>query len=304
MTETKKFNNKWLIALSVLVLVAIVVVVIISCLPKDTKKVISRTNEFTTNVFLTDDNITSSYLEFQEMVKNDPAIKETFGKESDSVLVLSVAMNKVLSFYNDQLIFAKDNKTFQNNYNPVVKNLNKAAKAQEVFEAVVTKVKATLKDEINSTFIKGAWEEFRAAFMDYVDGIAAAVKALDKIYTACIAKGVLVNNLNEFTREVACAYLNQIADVDLSKSANYIDYFYFFTNYFDKEEDGNILVEYTFSSSLQDKYLDMMEVVGSYKNLISGMVKSINATGVTYSIDKFADEYAILVDFVEGGLVA
>ena len=165
MAEKKEYttgSRKWLIILSVLVLVAIIAVVIVLLVPGNTYSMVEVLHSHSTTSFLNVDN--TSERENYDKLKAEFDIAVTgYKQEVEDIETLSQTINNVLDFYDEYTIFAKNNGTLTQNYKSIKSNLNKASRLQDdMNEEIVTLI--SLSDN-SDTYQRNAWIDLRELYM-------------------------------------------------------------------------------------------------------------------------------------------
>lgn len=300
--ENRK-GKKWIIVLSVLILIAVVVTLIIVFLPKKVGNAIKQTTTQSTSMFIIDDEDEELYKSFQTKVKGVMADK--YGKETDDVYEVSLVLNDVMNFYSNYIVFAEDNKTFQNNYGTIMKSYEKANAYQKKMEQVVINVNKEL-GSLDATFIEGAWKEFKGYFLDYVYSYTSAFKALNKVFVKCVPNGVVVNDMTNLVLNCVDYYLDSI-NKDFSKASKKIEYLSDFSKYLVISEN-NALSQYSFNENLQTKVAlvkKFSSVYGKDKTLKT-LIEGINDTGFTFTSTVIDSENVLAISktFLTGGFSA
>lgn len=208
--KTKKgFNKKWLIALSVLVLAAIVTVMVLVFIPKDTAKAVKRAHQAENTMFLNVKN-----------VEEDKKINEfmsKFGNETDywwealHVKTTALNLNIVLEFYNEYLPYAKSNKVFQDNYNKIMDGFDKAEKSQKKMNAILDEVNEKL-DSSSLTYVRSAWRDFRIAWVDYMKGYGSAIEGMSHVFEGSMPEISAANKFSFLVLETVNDYIASITN--------------------------------------------------------------------------------------------
>ncbi len=301
--KEKRKGKKWIIVLSVLILIAVVVTLIIVFLPKKVGNAIKQTTIQASNMFIVDDEDEELYRDFQTKVKGVMAKK--YGTETDNVYEVCLVLNNVTNFYSNYIVFAEDNKTFQNNYGAIMKSYEKANAHQEKMEQVVINVNKEL-GSLDATFIEGAWKEFKEYFLDYLDSYTSAFKALNKVFVNCVPNGVVANDMTNLVLNCVDYYLDSITD-DFSKATAKIDYLTDFSDYL-VISNNNVLSQYSFNQTLQNKVAlvnKFSSVYGKDKTLKT-LIDGINETGFTFTSTVVDSENVLATakTFLTGGFSA
>ncbi len=291
--------KKWTIALAVIVLIAVIAVVLIVCLPKNVQDVKDRAFKEQEISFLQTDEDLNLYNSFVSKIEKDaPSYKQ----DAENARTVSYMLVNVLDFYNDNLVFAKDNNTFQSEYRVVLDNFNKVNSYEKSMRAILKEV----NDYVGSdapTYITGSWQKFEKEFKNYLASYTKVLDGLGKVYIDCVPKGI---NNNAFTSLVVTTmtdYLNVLTDATenyssvLTKANTFVNRYIVTTTNMQK---------YEFSDKLKGEVAKINKFASVYKENITAVIKSINGSQITYkTID--ADKDGILVSlksFLEGGINA
>jgi len=303
MSGEKIKSKKWIIVLSVVILVAIAVTLIIVFLPKNVSNAVERTNTQTQSMFLKQDKNKKLYKDFQTKITNIEAINKVYGQETQNVYTLTLAINQIMDFYNDYIVFAEDKSTFQSNYGVIMKNYDVANTEQKKMEDVIVKVMQELGDQDN-TFFESYWKEFRGYYVKYLNCYVTVINSLCEIYKDCVPNGILANQLTNLVLDNVDNYLNLI-NKDFEKSTYKIQYLNNFISYLDIK-NNNVLIKYNFSEELQESYslISTFETIYGKDKTLSSVIDSINENGFTFE-SVSADSKGVLdktKTFLQGGL--
>lgn len=303
MSGEKIKSKKWIIVLSVVILVAIAVTLIIVFLPKNVSNAVERTNTQTQTMFLKQDKNKKLYKDFQTKITNIEAINKVYGQETQNVYTLTLAVNQIMDFYNDYIVFAEDKSTFQSNYGVIMKNYDVANTEQKKMEDVIVKVMQELGDQDN-TFFESYWKEFRGYYVKYLNCYVTVINSLCEIYKDCVPNGILANQLTNLVLDNVDNYLNLI-NKDFEKSTYKIQYLNNFISYLDIK-NNNVLIKYNFSEELQESYslISTFETIYGKDKTLSSVIDSINENGFTFE-SVSADSKGVLdktKTFLQGGL--
>ncbi len=303
MSGEKIKSKKWIIVLSVVILVAIAITLIIVFLPKNVSNAVERTNTQTQSMFLKQDKNKKLYKDFQTKITNIEAINKVYGQETQNVYTLTLAINQIMDFYNDYIVFAEDKSTFQSNYGVIMKNYDVANTEQKKMEDVIVKVMQELGDQDN-TFFESYWKEFRGYYVKYLNCYVTVINSLCEIYKDCVPNGILANQLTNLVLDNVDNYLNLI-NKDFEKSTYKIQYLNNFISYLDIK-NNNVLIKYNFSEELQESYslISTFETIYGKDKTLSSVIDSINENGFTFE-SVSADSKGVLdktKTFLQGGL--
>ena len=107
-------GKKALIGVALFVLVAIVVVIILLCIPPNTYNAVQTLNRATETTFLARDAEKNEFNEAELSISGSAFSK--YSNEFASIETLTNSVNAVLEFYNSKLIFANVDKNLKRNY--------------------------------------------------------------------------------------------------------------------------------------------------------------------------------------------
>ena len=272
-----KKSKKWIIALAILVLIAVVVVCIIVFIPKNTDNVLKQTYSQKETMFLKSDEDEKMFASFERKIQLNAS---EYTNEITSARKISNTLNNIIYFYSENIVFAQNNATFQSNYNLIMDNYGHANNYQERMTDKLTEIYN--KVDSSSTFTAGAWEEFKGIFVNYVKCYSNSIKGLNKVYRDCVNDGIIHNDLTFLVLDTVDNYL-EVINKDFTENRYVVNYANAFVN--------NYLVSYTtnlsgykFSTATQDKVKLIHEfesVYGKGQN-IKAVIESIGASGITY----------------------
>lgn len=294
----KKINKKWLVALAILVLIAVVVVLVIVLLPKNTKGVVDKVQTQTEQCFLKDKTEVTMFDSFQRKINNSAT---EYIEEVASAKAVIVMLNEVLDFYNDYMVFAKDNKTFQDNYNLIMDGFNDANKYQKDMNAICLEVYN--KVENSSTFIKGAWTDFKVVYAKYIKSYSNSIRGLNKVFTSCVPAGVINNDFTVKVLSTVDDYL-AVINTGFEAKAKVIE----FAGTFTKEYlNAEMLSQYKFSENLQGKLKSINKFSELYGKSLRELIASVDSEGIHMDPSETDTDGKVLADvksFLLGGVQA
>ena len=212
MAEKKDYttgSRKWLIILSVLVLVAIIAVVIVLLVPGNTYSMVEVLHSHSTTSFLNVDN--TSERENYDKLKAEFDIAVTgYKQEVEDIETLSQTINNVLDFYDEYTIFAKNNGTLTQNYKSIKSNLNKASRLQDdMNEEIVTLI--SLSDN-SDTYQRNAWIDLRVIYVDWLESMQNAITRLNTCYQNCFDPSLTNNTASTLVLNAVDDYISVITD--------------------------------------------------------------------------------------------
>ncbi len=294
MTKGKKF----IIALAIIVLLAVISVVIIVCLPKNVNDVRDRAFKEAETSFLQSDEERNMYSSFTSKIQISAS---QYIKNADDAKTVSNMLVNVLDFYNEFLVFAKDNKTYQAQYRVVLDAFNSANSYQKSMNSLLKDVYEYVGND--TTYITGAWQKFEKDYFQYVEYYVKALEGLGKVYIDCVPSGFNNNALTSLVINTTTDYLKVIStgkdnySAVVAKAENFIDKYIL---------DTSLIEKYEFSSNLKTTVTNINSFETIYKDSVISVINSINNSGITYKIrdtDK-TGALASLKSFLEGGLNA
>lgn len=202
-------SRKWLIILSVLVLVAIIAVVIVLLVPGNTYSMVEVLHSHSTTSFLNVDN--TSERENYDKLKAEFDIAVTgYKQEVEDIETLSQTINNVLDFYDEYTIFAKNNGTLTQNYKSIKSNLNKASRLQDdMNEEIVTLI--SLSDN-SDTYQRNAWIDLRVIYVDWLESMQNAITRLNTCYQNCFDPSLTNNTASTLVLNAVDDYISVITD--------------------------------------------------------------------------------------------
>ena len=152
-------GKKWLIVLAVLALAAAIVVTVILCIPKKVSKVTDATRDMQQSMFLSNKDDKAKFDSFKVKLSSTSA---QYSLEINNASRIIALYSKMTSFYNEKLVFAEDNKTYQNNYFTVLDGFDGARKAETEMRSVLKQVSEYTGAD--PTFVNPAWVRFKEKF--------------------------------------------------------------------------------------------------------------------------------------------
>ena len=212
MAEKKDYttgSRKWLIILSVLVLVAIIAVVIVLLVPGNTYSMVEVLHSHSTTSFLNVDN-TSERENYDKLKAGFDIAVTGYKQEVEDIETLSQTINNVLDFYDEYTIFAKNNGTLTQNYKSIKSNLNKASRLQDdMNEEIVTLI--SLSDN-SDTYQRNAWIDLRVIYVDWLESMQNAITRLNTCYQNCFDPSLTTNTASTLVLNAVDDYISVITD--------------------------------------------------------------------------------------------
>ncbi len=183
-------GKKWLVAIALVVLVAIAVVVVLICIPPNTYNAIQTLNRTTNSSFLVDSSKEQEdFINLRDKIEAVPKF-QAYSEELNDIAWVATAVDEILEFYNDNIIFANNNKNLKKNFKPIKNNLNKAKEIQKKLASSLSKMKEIARE---SDSMRNAIIDFRADFIRWMKANQKAVAALNSAYSGSMGN-ILENN--------------------------------------------------------------------------------------------------------------
>ncbi len=313
MTERKLFNKKWLIALSILVLIAITVTMVIVFLPKKTSRAVEKVYENESTMFLQSENEKILYNSFVDKLE----VVSSYQSEAKFARTLSETMHDVVVFYNASLVYCESNGTFQDNYGKIVSGIDRANESKVRMNNMLSEIQEKIEAGSLSN-LSTAWRDYRKEFVVYVTEYSNAIEGMSAVYKDCLPKGV---RQNQFTYDVLdsvnffldyiiedYSYMVNVDVRDNSTTSTFaggvkVNKLENFVNVYLNNKQTISSVEY--SSSLQDYMTKIKEFKNLYKASLGDVIKSIKAdygfTGISQDTQGLL---ATVKTFLNGGCKA
>ena len=300
MAEKSKIKSKkWVVALAVLVALAIIAVVIVLVIPKNVNDVKGRAREQETTMFLQKED---EKLKFEDFLGKIDGYASEYSLVSGNAKKVSVILTDVMHFYNDYIVFAESNSTFQSQYRVIMNGFKNANKYQKQMDDILDQVYTTVKN--SKSFTDWAWQRFAEYFQGYVTSYIDAFEGLALVYRDCIPQGTINNALTDKVLNTVNDYLAVVAE-NKFESAYYIAYTQNFVAKYVTAENS-VIYNYEYSKTLQSSLEKINTFSNVYKNsTLRDVIRSIDNTGITYKKTGVKDEKDVLSavkDFLQGGL--
>ena len=296
MAENKKAdysvgNKKWLYVVGALVLLAIIVVIIVICVPGNTYSTIEVLHSNATTSFLNEDNKAENNNYFILTGKYSISVTE-YEQEIIDVQSLSQTINHVLDFYDEYLVFADNNSVLTKHYKNIKSSLNKASKIQDNLNYQINRIN-TLENE-SDTFQRNAWIDFRIEFVNWLTSMQSAINRLNLCWDGCyqlsysnnIASDLVLDAVDDYIQVILNNY-NELIKND-KKSTKLSSYNYTtagkikdFGLFVDKELGERPFEDYYFDGNTQNFYNDIAKFYDLYKQVnFQNVINSINNNGI------------------------
>lgn len=280
----KMFNKKWIVAISILALIAIVVTTVLLLLPKNTRLVVTKMYEHEKVLFLKDKTEDDLLKSFEGKIDG---VDTKYYLEAKNVRVMTANIEDMVKFYNDYLYYTSDNGTFQDYYGSVIKGIDHAEQYKLKMVDLLKDIHEKLQDQ-SVTNLRTAWREYRKLFVEYLKGYHQAFVGLGHVYKACLVDGITQNNYTYYLIDVTNSlFENIIKDYQVCVEADEKEQSYSFgsgkvnklSSITNLLSDKTQLTKYNYSSSMQEqiKLVDKFQEV--YNVGIDKVVDSIDING-------------------------
>lgn len=292
-------GKKWTIALAVIVLIAVVAVILIVCLPKNVNDVKNRAFAEQETSFLNDKDEAAMYSSFESKIAVSAPQYRT---EASDAKTVSLMMGQILGFYNNYLVYAENNGTFQSQYRVILDGFNSMNTYQKGMKDILKDVNDYVGQDAN-TYITGAWQKFKVQYNGYVSSYAKTLEGLGKVFIDCVPKGVQNNDFTKLVIETTNDYLTVIAKHAENNSAVVSYASRFVSRYL---IDTDTTFKFEFNESMKTSLNKINEFTTVYKDNIISVIESIDASGIKYQ-QQDIDQTNILStvkSFLNGGITA
>lgn len=291
-------KKKWIIALAVVVLIAVVVTCVIVFLPKNTDNVVSQTNTQINTMYLKDKDDNDKFESFAQKVNK---YANQYNNEVQSAKRINDMIAEMMNFYGFYLPYAEGNGTFQSNYNLIMDGFNSANSYQEKMTQIMDETYE--KVDQAPTFTEGAWLDFKKEFDGYVKGYANAFQGLSKVFKDCVPDGIMHNEFMFLILNTVNDYFDVIISNGIEKQYT-INFANTFINKYVSLGTGPAF-SYKYSEALQESVKTINKFSSVYGGqTIQDVIKSINAGGITFKVNE-SDTDGVLEEvktFLNGGL--
>lgn len=294
-------GKKWLIGFGIVALVAIIVVVVLLCIPPNTYNMVQTLNRTTQTSFLVDKNEKKNFDNLEEKLASNESNYKYYTTEMADIQILSGTLKDVLAFYNKNIVFASNNKNLNNNYKPIKNNLNDAKESQK---KMANLLEETLKHARDSVYMQTSVIDFRREYIKWLNSYSKAVVALNKAYTGSMGDILENNAASKMALDAVEDYLSVIIsdikkveksdkkgsgeDAYIYKSldlSSKINAFYNFVN--KKVTNDGAIKNYYFDTAISSKYekiTKFFEIYGE-KNFIS-LIETVKQDGTNFNFSK------------------
>ncbi len=319
-------GKRWLVAVGLVVLVAIIVVVILLCIPPNTYNAIETLNRSAQTTFLKNEQEDADLRVFSQKLKDNQRL-HVYTSELDDVRIIAESVSDILDFYNSSLVFASSNKNFKKNYKPIKNNLNSAKSSQKKLASILNDLtEVAVTSSSTTTALSNGMIDFRREFVKWLKYNRSAISALGKSYTGSMgnilenneASKIIINATNDYL-DVLVLQLEKVAGED-KKDNSTDDYNYvsssvvrafenFVDTYLTNVNSGDI-TSYYFDSNVQAKYEKTNKFTSLYKEdnyqkIIASAKVSEGKILFDYAFDNVSDPdgvYAQVKEFLGGNL--
>ena len=281
-------GKKALIGVALFVLVAIVVVIILLCIPPNTYKAVQTLNRATETTFLARDAEKNEFNEAELSISGSAFSK--YSNEFASIETLTNSVNAVLEFYNSKLIFANVDKNLKRNYKPIKNNLNSAKDSKDKLVNMINDINT--EGKTSSDPYRYKLIDFRREYTYWLKCNQSAISALKNAYLGSMgdilennpATSAVLNAVDNYL-SVIISDFEKTNDTD-KKTTDVSEYNYKGAgkiNNFKKFVDVNLvrktnIAGYYFSDAIQAKFDVLSTFLGVEKNFVKA-VESITESG-------------------------
>lgn len=314
-------SKKWSIFLAVIVLIAIIVVIIVLAIPPNTYNAVQTLNRTSQTTFLTIENDKIQFDKFK--TKIDASIVNSYTDELYKIQELTIAIDEVLDYHSQYLIFVTNNKTLKNNYKPIKNNLNNVKNAQKRMVEIMESTNKLSDD--SSTYLQSAMIDFRKEYSSWLSASKNAINALKNVYIGSMgdvsfnntASSMILNTVSDYLTIISEDF-DYLVEVDV-KGASIVIYntaianisllgkIQSFTQFVDKYIFNEEVENYYFDKNIEEKYTKLNSFFEIYpEENLTAIIDSINTNGEitkTYQdIEDSENVYTDICNFVKGGL--
>ena len=297
--------KKWLIIVGVIVLVAILIVAIVLMIPANTYSMIGSLKESEQTYFLKDDDERASYSKFVSKINSNNQTSYYYQEVKD-IQSLSNSMSIVLGYYNDFIVFAKNNSVMSKNYKKIKNNITKAEKYQKNMDKIINN--ASNYESSSYTLIQNAMIDFRKEFESYMECYQNAIISLNNVYQGCFdvsysnntASKNILNAVNDYIYSIVNDYKVLVSSDRKGSSTSSYSYksrykISYFGNFVDDFlTNTNDIRNYMFNSSLQTKYEKIERFFTLYgEKDFKQLIATINNSGVQKTYTGIVDEDSV-----------
>ena len=319
--------KKWAIFTAIVVLVAVIVVVIILAVPPNTYNAVEMLNRTSSSSYLTVYSEQVEFANFRTKVSTSAVVGYT--QELYDIEKTAKAIDIILDFHNDNLVFAKENKNLNKNYKSIKEGLQDAKDIQKKLVNIVSKTNK-LSDS-SSTYLQSAIVDYREQYLKYLKACKRAIGGLENAYNGSQGKvlyinqasTLILNTVNDYM-DVLVSQYNDLVKADL-KGGNMTAYTQEYAQLGIKAKTDNFYkfvvsnvqngfvddtYNYYFESTVKQQYDELNEFFTLYsekntKPLIESMETVGTQNVITKTYDGVSDSNGVfekMCKFLKGGL--
>lgn len=290
-------GKKALIGIALFVLVAIVVVIVLLCIPPNTYNAVQTLNRATETTFLARDAEKEDFGETKASIASSGFSK--YLNEFKDIETLTESINDVLNFYNSKMIYANADKNFKKNYKPIKNNLNSAKDSKDKLVNMVADINS--EGKTSSDPYRNKLIDFRREYIYWLKYNQSAISALKNAYLGSMgdvldnnsASSAVLNAVDDYLKVIIADY-EKNNEVD-KKNSDISTYSYKGAGKvanFKKFVDVNLneqtyISGYYFSDAIQAKFKVIDQFISVQKDFVK-VVESISESG--YFEFSFSDE--------------
>ncbi len=294
--------KKWLIIFGILVLIAIVVVAVVLLIPANTYSMIEALQENESHFLLKDTKEKNDFNEFTLKIKGSTTLNY-YTQEIEDVEIVVNNMSSILSFYNDYMVFANQNKVLSSNTKSINKCISNANNIQKNIDKLLENTKK-LEDD-STSYLKNAWIDFRKELNKYIENYYKMFLSLSKCYQGCFNVSYTQNNastkiLNAANDYIYCIMSDYKVIINNDRKDNIVGGGYAYVsapkiNWFNAFVQNCIvdnaeITQYLYTPSLQTSYKKLDEFFKVYKELdFKKMIGAINTAGLNNPYKNVSD---------------
>ena len=262
---------------------------------------------------------------FREKISSSAVVR--YSSEFYHIEDTANAIDIVLDYYNESLVFAKDNQKLKNNYKPIKEGLQKSREYQKKMNKIIAKTNKFT--DSSSTYLQGAIVDYRKAYVGYLNSCRRAINGLEKAYAGSQgvvlynnpATALILSTVSDYLDVIVDQY-KQLVKVDV-KGGNIMTYeekykelglkakVEFFTDFVENKVKNEIREEshlYYFNQTYQAKYEKLNKFFEVYQEKdVKPLIESIKTHNAQSSITKaytgIVDNenlFAYMADFLGG----
>lgn len=272
-------RKKWFFGILILAVVGIILTIVFINLFKDrdTEDLAKNVSEVATEGYLAQDS--EEYVAINEYLKNvltyfdDGADKNEIQNYMDSYKAFVLAID----LFEDELIFSKYSKEYNDNVGKIKKNFKLAQKAAE---NMTEKIGETKNLTGNSPFWnKNTWQENRGFMQEVFENSKQAMISLSTVYTASVSSKLMNNDFTQIIFNGFTALSNRVAS-DLIDDSTRGSALLKFVNAYYSDENEKYILGYTYNTDLQYAVKDIKEKGAEsalYADFLNGVIEGREA---------------------------